>query len=355
MVALVLGLGVLAGTPGVCWAQDREHLMGLVRKYYEFDAKLEAELPDYKKLRETEYRDKVKEKVVPILKDFLATLDEMGKSEFVGGLAQLRWVEIRTLLVIFGDADAVKRMEDGVKLTDGQDKFESDAVKMCFDYFNATTPEERNTVIEAFSAMGTKRPDRHEVSGAAGFMLAVSNSVKAEDAILEIIHNKLSSETSATIAVRYEGPRKLRNAMNKELNFNYKTWDNKDVKASDFRGKVLMLHFFIATDARSTKDVNKAARIYIVNKSKGLELVSVSCDRVEADLTVWMQEYKRASWPILYDDFTSQLGGGWHPLTLQVGVSKLPTTLLIDRKGVLRYANPAKLDEKVKELLAENP
>lgn len=359
VLALLLALSSLLLAPAHARAQSSQEefqqMINVYKQFLELSAKIEAELPDYKKVHEQEFRDKSKEKVVPLLKEMLGCLDQVHKYEPIGGYAELHWIEYRTLLYLYQDSDTIKRIDEGVKATDGELKFESDSVKLCVDFFNAKDDVGRKAAVDALTKIALKRPDRHEVSGATAFMLAVTDSTPIQDQILDLIHNKLSSATAGQIAITYEAPRKLRNAMNKPVVFTYKTWDDQTVQASDYRGKVLMLHFFAVADPKGMKDINKASRIYITNRTKGLEMVGVCCDIDKSELTLWLKEHKHMTWPALFDDFTAEHSKQWHPLTLMLGISKLPSTLLIDRKGVLRYANPEKLEEKVKELLEEKP
>lgn len=335
--------------------QDGREKIG---RYFQLDAKLEEALPDYRKLRDKATLDKAKTEALPIARDLYSVLNELRTFKLDSGLTiwDYRPVEIRSLLYVLGDEDTIKKVDEVAKSEKPEEadaKLEAECVLLAVEYFRATKDDGRTKAFDALAKLAERRGDRHELTGAASFMLATTESPAFEERILDLVRRRLTNTTAVQVALRYEAPRKLRNAIGKPLTFNYSSIDGKPVRGSDYAGKVLVIHFFATHHERSLREVNKMARIQIMNRSKGLELVSVSCDRQRSAVTLWMADFKRATWPILFDEFTAESSGAWHPLTLQLGVSKLPTTLLVDRKGVLRYANPENVDAKVKELLEE--
>lgn len=339
------------------------------RKHDELEYKLENAFPDRMKLKDEEAREKLKPTVVPILKEMIENLEKIKGNHDYGGLYQWHNVEIRSLLYVFGDEDTIKLVDEIIKTENGDARMEGKYFSVALDYFNAKDLNEQLKVIERFAQIvkenvaevakeekaggESDKANIHPPSGTADFMLAITPDEKIQDKILAVLHNHLSSTTGALVTIKYESPRKLRASLNKPVTFRYPDLTGKPIQASDYKGKVLIVSFFKTTSPTSLKEVNRVVRLAITQKAKGLEAVSVSCDENKGDLTLWMSEYKRISWPMLFDDFTAEASGSWHPLALQIGVHKMPTTLLIDRKGVLRYANPKDLDAKVKELLEE--
>ena len=87
---------------------------------------------------------------------------------------------------------------------------------------------------------------------------------------------------------------------------------------------------------------NKLARGY---RDQGLVLIGIHCDdpaKGAAKVTSMQIAYPVAN------DVQEQTQKAY-------GVQGYPTTVVIDRKGIIRYTNPDHLEEVVKKLLAENP
>lgn len=352
VVCAVMVLASLLAVPASARAQSP---MDIYKRWLAAEAAYDKLVPDPKKLAEDAEREKVKEKAVPALKELSASLADLAKLQQLNITSAWRTVEVRSLLYLFGDEETVKAVDAGAESKEVEEKFQSEVVKLGIDFVLAADDAARKAAVDAFVKLATQRPDRHEIAGVAGFILTMNKDVPTEDRVLDVLHTKATGPATAEVATKHEAPRKLRNAIGKPLNFVFQTHDGKTIRAADFRGKVLMLHFFSSQNEASVRDVNRAARIYITQRSKGLELVSVSCDAFKGDLIVYLRDTPRITWPVLFDEFTADLGGGWHPLTKQLGVPKLPTTLLVDRKGVLRFANPENVDASVRELLAETP
>lgn len=352
IVLAVLACMCLLAAPSSASAQSP---MDIYKRWLVAEAEFDKVVPEPKKLAEDAEREKVKEKAVPALKELRAALVDLAKIQQLSITGAWRTVEVRSMLYLFGDEETVKAVDAGAQSKEVEEKFQSEAVRLGIDFVLAADDAARKAAVDAFVKLAAQRPDRHEIAGVAGFILTMNKDVPTEDRVLDVLHTRATGPATAEVASKHEAPRKLRNALGKPLSFTFKAHDGKTVRAADYRGKVLMLHFFSSQNEASVKDVNRAARIYITQRSKGLELVSVSCDTFKGDLTVYLRDTPRITWPVLFDDFTAEVGGGWHPLTKQLGVAKLPSVLLVDRKGVLRYANPENIDTVVRELLAEAP
>jgi peroxiredoxin len=334
--------------PAFVIADTREQ----INRFYDLEAKLDLALGDPRKLLDPAERDKVREAALPLLRDMRSVLNDILSNPRYGGLAQCRLVDVTAMLHLLGDEAAVSWLTEGLK-DDSTVRHDAQGVKLCLDFAAAKDDAERDKVLDVYFQQCRMFRQRHEMAGVAQFMLSITPPGPTEDQILDTIRKTLSSSTAGEVALRYEAPRKLRTATGKPLNLRGSTVDGKPIQSSDFKGKVVLVHFFATFNQPSLDEVRKITRLQVLNKAKGLEVLSVSSDSAKADLTLWMEKNKRITWPVVFDEFTAESSQQWHPWTLQVGISKLPTTLLIDRKGVLRYANPENLDDKVKELLAE--
>jgi hypothetical protein len=92
-------------------------------------------------------------------------------------------------------------------------------------------------------------------------------------------------------------------------------------------------------------------RLYGEKHDSGFEIVGINLDTDKSRLEEYLEE-NGVIWPQHYD------GKGWDSeISRRFGVDAIPTTFLIDRKGVLRYIDPygEGLREAVSELLDEKP
>lgn len=382
-VALVMAVwAMLPVAPGSVWAgggagdvvpvqakeTPREEIVAAAKRYGEANAKFEKELPDRSVLKDKEQRKKLKEKVPPAARELIAAMAELSRKINKHPTTFLRRAAEMNMILYLLEDEQVKRDVDelnkNVELGEIGDVSQSGklgevgnavvsaaAIRVGVEYMQAKSPEKRKEVLKALAVAGKKYGEFDDWAGPIEILLAVTDDKAEQDAIVDVLREGFHSVSASETVVRFLAPRKLKALMNTKISWEGKTWDGNSVSASSLEGKVVMLHFF--ETGEDNRDVNKTARIYITNRSKGLELVGVNCDKEKAELTLWLRDYKKATWPILFDEFTESLGGGWHPMTLQLGISKLPSVLLIDRKGVLRYANPENVEAKVKELLEE--
>ena len=108
----------------------------------------------------------------------------------------------------------------------------------------------------------------------------------------------------------------------------------KKVSLKDYRGKVVFLNFW-ATWCESCRDeMPSMERLYQEFKDKGLEIVAVNVKENRKDALAFARKFK-LTYPVMLDT-EGEVG-------LLYGAFGLPTTYLIDRKGVVlaRMYGPA--------------
>lgn len=323
----------------------------LLRRYDELDRKLsEATGGDYRFLYDEARRSEKRQAVLEAARELDGLLQQIEQVPDIGGLAQYRRVELSALRIALDDEEALRQWTE--RKENPGDPF-GVCVETAVDYFRAADDAARDEVLARFETLLGQPATRHELAGVASFILSLTPPGPREDRVLDFIRLRLTSSTAAQVALRYEAARKLRASLGRPLQFRATTVDGKTVQAGDFRGKVLLLHFFATTNEPSMEEFRRLHRLYVLNRNRGLELVSVSCDVQKAAVTLMLDRNRRVTWPVLFDEFSATSSQSWHPLTLQLGVSKLPTLLLVDRGGVLRFADPEDLEAALRALLDE--
>lgn len=112
--------------------------------------------------------------------------------------------------------------------------------------------------------------------------------------------------------------------------FSAATIDGKTFRSADVVGKVLLVHFWSASEAATSQEIQRLTELKAEFGERGLQLLGVDVDKSRDALTAALAQHK-ADWPQVFD------GKGFEgELVVSLGVIQLPTYLLVDRKGVLR-------------------
>jgi thiol-disulfide isomerase/thioredoxin len=171
--------------------------------------------------------------------------------------------------------------------------------------------------------------------------------VKLEDALLQ-----MNSKAAKDFGEQIQGTRKLRQLVNKPLAISGMKLGEpgKELSTTSFKGKVVLVDFWATWCVPCMRAMPHVQQVYKTYHDKGLEVVGVSCDDDVPELNKYLKATPATAWPQLYDGMTP----GWNPIATKLGISSIPTMILIDRKGVVRSVEAEQdLDALVTKLLAE--
>jgi peroxiredoxin len=111
--------------------------------------------------------------------------------------------------------------------------------------------------------------------------------------------------------------------------FRLQTLDGRQVSLSDFRGKVVLVHFWATWCPPCVEEIPTLDRLYHQLGGRDLELLAVSADESGADAVTVFMKKNRIDVPVLLDpDRTA---------ARLYGTFKFPETYIVDRQGVVRY------------------
>ena len=135
--------------------------------------------------------------------------------------------------------------------------------------------------------------------------------------------------------------------------FNGKTPDGEVIKLADYKGKVVLLDFWASWCGPCREEMPFLIQLHEKVRKNGFTVIGVNVDtEVEKAEGFLNQLGQRPSFPVVFDP-----EGKIPPL---YAVSGMPTTVLIDKHGVIRFrhtgfkeADKEKLVEEVKTLLQE--
>jgi peroxiredoxin len=126
--------------------------------------------------------------------------------------------------------------------------------------------------------------------------------------------------------------------------FTVPTIDGKEVSLSSLKGKYVLLDFWASWCKPCIGEIPFMQKAYTNYKRKGFEILSVSVDR---DVNAWKKAVEDHKMTWLQGHDTQDIS---HTL---YGVMSIPTTLLLDKDGIIIAKNlrGTALEEKLKELM----
>ena len=138
----------------------------------------------------------------------------------------------------------------------------------------------------------------------------------------------LHAQTGGKPSVDYQAIPKLEEMKDRPAapDFTLPTPDGKKVSLKDFRGKVVFLNFWATWCEFCRDEMPTMDRLYREFRGKGFEIVAVNVKDKRPDALAFARQLK-LTYPIVMDP-EGEVG-------LLYGAFGMPTTYLIDRKGVV--------------------
>ncbi len=110
--------------------------------------------------------------------------------------------------------------------------------------------------------------------------------------------------------------------------FALQTRDGKTMSLEDFRGEVVMINFWATWCGPCRQEMPLLEEIYQRYNKLGFTLLGVNVEEHSNDADRFLAETP-VSFPILYDPSNE--------VSKQYGVSAMPSTVIVDREGNVRY------------------
>lgn len=139
---------------------------------------------------------------------------------------------------------------------------------------------------------------------------------------------QLYAQTARAASIDYKAVPKLEEMKDRPAapEFTLPNPDGRKISLKDFRGKLVFLNFWATWCEFCRQEMPAMERLYREFKSKGFEIVAVNVKDNRKDALAFAKELK-VSYPIVMDP-EGEVG-------LLYGAFAMPTTYLIDRKGVV--------------------
>lgn len=111
--------------------------------------------------------------------------------------------------------------------------------------------------------------------------------------------------------------------------FRLSSLDGRQVSLSDFRGKIVMVHFWATWCPPCVEEIPTIEKLYRGLFGKDFEILAVSVDERGADAVRPFMEKNKLNLPVLLDP--------GHTTASRYGTFKFPETYVLDRNGIVRY------------------
>ena len=125
--------------------------------------------------------------------------------------------------------------------------------------------------------------------------------------------------------------------------------DGNPISLQDYRGKIVLLNFWAVWCGFCPLELPNIKKVYETYKDKGFDVIGVSLDTTESDMSDFIKE-NDLQWRQIYVGNVRDA-----PLLQQFNIKGLPRQWLIDRKGKLITHKPRRdaLEQLVKDALRE--
>lgn len=120
--------------------------------------------------------------------------------------------------------------------------------------------------------------------------------------------------------------------------FTLKSLDGKTLALAELKGKVVVVNFWATWCPPCRAEIPDFVEFYSQNKAKGLEIVGVSVDEMTPQQLRPFVDQNKMSYPIAL--VTDKILKDYGP------IRAIPTTFVIDKKGIIRHAEEGMMDKQ---------
>jgi peroxiredoxin len=114
--------------------------------------------------------------------------------------------------------------------------------------------------------------------------------------------------------------------------FKLKDLSGKQIKLSDYRGKVVIINFWATWCGPCRSEVPALVKLRELYRDRGLEVIGISLDDEEdrEEVTKFVKSFE-VNYPIVMGDLEALRAYGQ--------IDSIPATFVIDRRGAIRYSH----------------
>jgi thiol-disulfide isomerase/thioredoxin len=281
------------------------------------------------------------------LQSVMETINALEQAKVKFPPARAAKARILAQLALYGHDDAKHILDADAQSSDVATEVEGHFGQWMLQWYQASEADAQQQLVGHFDELAKAHP-KSEILLPLLLGLAQRGALSPElpNQLRDIIENDLTSDAALKYKARL-------NKIGRPLTVEATILDGKQLSTADWKGKVVILDFWATWCGPCQESLPKLAKLYQENRATGLRVLGINNDFDRKNLRDFLTSNKDISWPQVFDPLGPQK---WNVWSAKLNVDTIPTTMVIDRNGVLRYdavgLPPAAL---LKKLLEETP
>lgn len=169
------------------------------------------------------------------------------------------------------------------------------------------------------------------------------------EALLKEYANSSDARVAEAARTQLEKRQKMADLKTKPVDLKFTATDGKEIDLAQMRGKVVLVDFWASWCGPCIAEMPNVVSAYKKFHEKGFEILGISLDQDKAAMEGALKKHEM-TWAQYFD------GEGWkNKISTSFGITSIPATWLIDKKGMLRETElrGEALAKGVEKLLAE--